>query len=101
VVSSVIELLPREDAPSGLELEMLSRVTRALFAARRKTIRNNAVAAFGQEVLPVLERQRIDPALRAEDLEPRDFIGLARALVEAEGRARQDRARPDRDGSSL
>ena len=101
VVSSVVELVPLEGAPSGSELEMLSRVTRALFAARRKTIRNNAVAAFGQEVLPVLERQRIDPTLRAEDLEPRDFIGLARALAEAERLARQDRARPDGDGPSV
>ncbi len=41
---------------------MLSRVTRALFAARRKTIKNNAVAAFGPQVLSVLERQGIDPS---------------------------------------
>jgi 16S rRNA (adenine1518-N6/adenine1519-N6)-dimethyltransferase len=101
VVSSVVELLPREDAPSGPELEMLSRVTRALFAARRKTIRNNAVAAFGPEVLTVLERQGINPAGRAEDLEPLDFLGLARALVGAERQGRSKRNRPDGDGSGL
>ncbi|MCX7028719.1 MAG: 16S rRNA (adenine(1518)-N(6)/adenine(1519)-N(6))-dimethyltransferase RsmA [Spirochaetes bacterium] len=83
VVSSVVELLPREGAPSGPELEMLSRVTRALFAARRKTIRNNAVAAFGPEVLTVLARQGIDPSGRAEDLAPQYFLGLARALTAA------------------
>lgn len=83
VVSSVVELLPLEGAPSGSELEMLSRVTRALFATRRKTIRNNAVAAFGPKVLAVLEQQGINPAGRAEDLEPKDFLGLARALVAA------------------
>jgi 16S rRNA (adenine1518-N6/adenine1519-N6)-dimethyltransferase len=84
VVSSVVELLPREGAPSGPELEMLSRVTRALFAARRKTIRNNAVAAFGPEVVPVLEQLGINPSGRAEELELQDFSGLARALVAAE-----------------
>jgi 16S rRNA (adenine1518-N6/adenine1519-N6)-dimethyltransferase len=88
VVSSVVELRPREEAPSGSELGMLSRVARALFASRRKTIRNNAVAAFGPQVLPVLERLGINPAGRAEDLDPQAFVRLARALVEAEGLAR-------------
>lgn len=91
VVSSVVELTPLADAPSGAELRMLSRVTRALFAARRKTIRNNAVAAFGAGVLAALERQGIDASGRAEDLEPRAYVGLARALLEAE------RARPGGD----
>ena len=88
VVSSVIELRPLEGAPSGPELEMLSRVTRALFAARRKTIRNNTVAAFGPQVLPVLERLGIDASGRAEELEPRSFVELARALTGAEGSSR-------------
>jgi 16S rRNA A1518/A1519 N6-dimethyltransferase RsmA/KsgA/DIM1 with predicted DNA glycosylase/AP lyase activity len=62
---------------------MLSRVTRALFAARRKTIRNNAVAAFGPQVLAALERAGIDPSLRAEALEPGAILGLARAMAAA------------------
>jgi 16S rRNA (adenine1518-N6/adenine1519-N6)-dimethyltransferase len=86
VVSSVVELMPLAGAPSGSELEMLSRLTRALFAARRKTIRNNAVAAFGPQVLAVLERQGIDPSGRAEDLDPRVFTSLARAMLTSRDR---------------
>jgi len=81
VVSSVVELVPREEAPSGAELDMLSRAVRALFASRRKTIRNNAVAAFGPAVLAVLERLGIDASGRAEELDVRAFVRLARALA--------------------
>lgn len=88
VVSSVLELEPLDDAPSGAELAMLSRVARALFASRRKTIRNNAVAAFGPGALATLERLGIDASGRAEELDPRTYVELARALLEA------DRATP-------
>jgi len=87
VVSSVVELEPREGAPTGPELQMLSRVARALFAARRKTIRNNAVASFGPGVLAVLEKLDIDAACRAEELEPQAFAKLAAALLAEEKRA--------------
>jgi 16S rRNA (adenine1518-N6/adenine1519-N6)-dimethyltransferase len=95
VVSSVVEMRPREDAPSGPELDALSRVTRALFASRRKIIRNNAAAAFGPGVLAVLERLGIDPSGRAEDLGPGDFLALARALAAAPPR---DAASPGESG---
>jgi 16S rRNA (adenine1518-N6/adenine1519-N6)-dimethyltransferase len=94
VVSSVVEMQPREGAPSGSELQMLSRTTRALFAARRKTIRNNAVAAFGSYVLTVLERLGIDPSGRAEELDPQAFASLARALLAAGEGGGPERAEP-------
>ena len=97
VVSSIVEMRPRADAPTGDELAMLSRVTRALFAARRKTLRNNTVAAFGPAGLEVLERQGIEPSGRAEDLEPRAFVGIARAMLAA-GFAAEPAEPADPDG---
>jgi 16S rRNA (adenine1518-N6/adenine1519-N6)-dimethyltransferase len=94
VVSSVVELEPREEAPLGPELDMLSRVARALFASRRKTIRNNAAAAFGPRALTVLERLGIDPSGRAEELDVPAFVRLARAL-----RASGQQGGPGRDGA--
>jgi 16S rRNA (adenine1518-N6/adenine1519-N6)-dimethyltransferase len=83
VVSSIVEMRPLPDAPSGDDLSMLSRVTRALFAARRKTLRNNVVAAFGSVGLEVLERVGVDPAGRAEDLAAGTFMAIARAMLAA------------------
>jgi 16S rRNA (adenine1518-N6/adenine1519-N6)-dimethyltransferase len=88
VVSSIVELRPIEGGATGPQLLMLSRVSRALFAARRKTIRNNASAAFGSEVLAVLEQLGIDPSGRAEDLRPEAFLAIARALAETPIRGR-------------
>jgi 16S rRNA (adenine1518-N6/adenine1519-N6)-dimethyltransferase len=97
VVSSIVELRPIEDGPAGRELEMLSRVSRALFAARRKTIRNNAATAFGPGALAVLERLGIDLSGRAEELAPAQFLAVARALA---GGSRPDRDAPPREGFS-
>jgi 16S rRNA (adenine1518-N6/adenine1519-N6)-dimethyltransferase len=93
VVSSIVEMRPRVDAPTVVEVAMLSRVTRALFASRRKTLKNNAAAAFGQAGLEVLERAGVDLKGRAEDLEPGTFVAIARAMLAA-GFAAEDDFRP-------
>lgn len=93
VVSSIVELRPRADAPSVAEVAMVSRVTRALFASRRKTLRNNVASAFGRTGLAVLEREGVDLKGRAEDLAAGTFVAIARAMLAA-GFAAEDLTPP-------
>jgi 16S rRNA (adenine1518-N6/adenine1519-N6)-dimethyltransferase len=84
VVSSIIEMRPRPDGPDGKTLVVLSALARGLFAARRKTIRNNVAALKALEpssVLAALERAGIDPGKRAEELNPDAWLAVARDLT--------------------
>jgi 16S rRNA (adenine1518-N6/adenine1519-N6)-dimethyltransferase len=91
VVSSVIEMNPLADAPSGSVLQMMSMVARGLFASRRKTIRNNMVGGtLAERIDPLkgaraMEEAGIDPSRRAEELPPEAFVRLARLLEEGQG----------------
>ncbi|MGO9308145.1 MAG: 16S rRNA (adenine(1518)-N(6)/adenine(1519)-N(6))-dimethyltransferase RsmA [Spirochaetia bacterium] len=80
VVSSIVEMTPAPGAPEGKDLEALSAVARALFASRRKTVRNNAKDAALREALA---REGIDLGLRAEQIAPELFVRLARRLTGA------------------
>ena len=86
IISSIIEMRPRQDAPDGPVQEMLSCLTRAFFASRRKTLRNNALAGrFPPPVSPAnaleaLEAEGIEASGRAEELPPEAFVGIARRL---------------------
>jgi 16S rRNA (adenine1518-N6/adenine1519-N6)-dimethyltransferase len=87
VVSSIVEMRPREGAPEGRTLEALSELARGLFSSRRKTIRNNISSsrilpyASPEAVLAALEKTGIDPGRRAEELPPDIFTRLARELT--------------------
>jgi 16S rRNA (adenine1518-N6/adenine1519-N6)-dimethyltransferase len=85
VVSSIIELRPRDDAPVGAALSMLNVLARGLFSSRRKTLRNNLDSLAGtvetEAALAALEGQGVDPGDRAERLSPETFVRLARALA--------------------
>jgi 16S rRNA (adenine1518-N6/adenine1519-N6)-dimethyltransferase len=83
VVSSIVEMRPRVGAPTVAEVAMVSRVTRALFASRRKTIRNNAMAAFGPTGVEVLRSAGVDLKGRAEELAAGTFVAIARAMLAA------------------
>ncbi len=80
VVSSIVEMTPAADGPSGEELKQLSDLARSLFSSRRKTIRNNVTDGAVREAL---EKEGIDPGLRAEQLPPAVFVRLARRLTGA------------------
>jgi 16S rRNA (adenine1518-N6/adenine1519-N6)-dimethyltransferase len=86
VISTIVEMRPRENGPSEGTLSVLSALTRGLFSARRKTIRNNlATGRCGPRLsmdraLAALEREGIDPGGRAEDLAPDTFLRVARAI---------------------
>ncbi len=88
VVSTIVELRPLADAPRGPTLALLSRLSRALFQARRKTLRNNAAglsAAKGEpldpdRVLGAFERVGFAPGMRAEQVPPEAWAEVARDL---------------------
>jgi 16S rRNA (adenine1518-N6/adenine1519-N6)-dimethyltransferase len=87
VVSSIIEMRPRKDAPDGRTLRVLSALCRGLFSSRRKTIRNNlASGRLGPDVSAeaaraALVKEGIDLGTRAEQLSPETFLRLARGLT--------------------
>jgi 16S rRNA (adenine1518-N6/adenine1519-N6)-dimethyltransferase len=105
VISSIVELVPRADAPTGSSLELLSAIARGLFAARRKTIRNNVAAVLlpagteREDVLRALAKEGVDLGGRAEELSPETFVRAAKEL--ATGRAGAGGAAAGRAGSDL
>jgi len=87
VESSVLLLLPRADAPDPGEI---STVARALFAHRRKTLRNNLAASpdFAErvgDVLDILRDLGHEPSDRPSDLTVEDFVEIARRLRSGAG----------------
>jgi len=87
VASQVVRLVPRPapvadlGGPAG-EAE-LSRVVKAAFSQRRKTLANSLAGGLNQpreQVLARLERAGIEPTRRAETLSLAEFAALARAL---------------------
>ena len=82
VMSSVVSITPRADAPR-FDMALLERVTQAAFGQRRKMLRQ-ALKALGDPG-PLLEAAGIAPERRAEEVPPDGFLALVRAL---EGRGR-------------
>jgi len=92
VISSVIELRPRNRPPLG-DRELFFGLTRHLFGARRKTIRNNLLATRGLEGMSdsdidgALEAASLDPHSRGERLTVEQVSALADRLAALRGRA--------------
>ncbi|MBX6394640.1 MAG: 16S rRNA (adenine(1518)-N(6)/adenine(1519)-N(6))-dimethyltransferase RsmA [Alicyclobacillaceae bacterium] len=86
VDSAVVRLHIRPDAAATEEAAWLSRVVRAGFAQRRKTLLNALSHAFAGDsdrrtVEAALREAGIDPERRAEALALEDFVRLAQALA--------------------
>lgn len=87
VVSSIVEMRPKNDAPDGRTLLVLSALCRGLFSSRRKTIRNNLGAGrlgpnvSAEALKTALVGEGIDLGRRAEQLSPEIFLRLARLLT--------------------
>lgn len=85
VISSVVELRPRQDPPEIADRRVYLGILRALFASRRKTLRNNLVAyaaARGNDALwaaDLLEKAGLRPEARGETLSPAEVARLANA----------------------
>ena len=79
VQSGVIQLVRTPDEDPDVEYETLRKVVKAGFGQRRKTLRN-ALRAGGYDANSIPEEWR---GKRAEQLSPRDFVMLAKAVAPA------------------
>lgn len=77
VMSAVVHLVPGE-APEGVEVRVLERITAAAFGQRRKMLRQSLKGVPG--ALAGLEQIGIDPTRRAETVGVEEFVALARVV---------------------
>lgn len=77
VASAVVHIVPGK-APEGVDPKRIEKLTEAAFGQRRKMLRSSLKSVPGS--LEALDRLGIDPQRRAETLEVRDFVALAKAL---------------------
>ena len=77
VMSAVVAIRPA-DAPAGVDVATLERVTAAAFGQRRKMLRQSLKSVPG--ALAALDQIGIDPTRRAETLSVDDFVALARVI---------------------
>ncbi len=77
VMSSVVQVLPRKDAPT-FTMEILEDLTRAAFGQRRKMLRQSLKSMGDSAAL--LEACGIAPEKRAEEIAPDAFLAMVRVL---------------------
>jgi 16S rRNA (adenine1518-N6/adenine1519-N6)-dimethyltransferase len=77
IMSSVVQLLPRMDAPQ-FEMAILENLTRAAFGQRRKMLRQSLKSIGDSTAL--LEACGLSPEKRAEEIPPDDFLAMVRVL---------------------
>ena len=77
VMSAVVHVVPT-DAPDGVALKVLERLTAAAFGQRRKMLRQSLKAVPG--AIEAAETVGIDVTRRAETVSVAEFVTLARAL---------------------
>jgi 16S rRNA (adenine1518-N6/adenine1519-N6)-dimethyltransferase len=77
VMSAVVHVVPGE-APEGVSLKTLERLTAAAFGQRRKMLRQSLKAVPG--AIDAAEAIGIDPTRRAETVSVAEFVALARRL---------------------
>jgi 16S rRNA (adenine1518-N6/adenine1519-N6)-dimethyltransferase len=88
VVSSAIELTPRDHVPPPRDENFFYALCRSAFSSKRKTLLNNLhhsglVHASTKEALSaLLTSQGLGPDARAEEMDIERFISLSNALVE-------------------
>ena len=81
VMSAIVHIVP-SDAPAGVAVTTLSRLTAAAFGQRRKMLRQSLKGLPG--ALDALAAAGIDASRRAETLTVDDFVAIAR-LMDAQG----------------
>jgi 16S rRNA (adenine1518-N6/adenine1519-N6)-dimethyltransferase len=80
VDSVMVRVVRRADARPLEERRRVSAVVDAAFTQRRKTLRNNLRAAYGDPGVDALAAAGIDPGARAETLDVDAFLRLADAI---------------------
>lgn len=83
ISSAVVSVIPKQSLEYEPQAETMARVTAAAFGQRRKMLRAS-LKALGGDVLSVLKEAQIDPTLRAEALDWRDFCRIALVLESRE-----------------
>jgi 16S rRNA (adenine1518-N6/adenine1519-N6)-dimethyltransferase len=86
VDSVVVHMVRKRGAVTEDEAERLTSVVRAAFGQRRKTLRNSLVDLVGSTgaAESLLRSARVDPGLRAEDLDVDGFVAIAGSLAAIE-----------------
>ena len=74
VESAVVRLVPLREK-MGCDAEVLEKIVRGAFSARRKTLRN-ALPLAPQDY----QELGIDPKLRPENLAPGDYVRIAQRI---------------------
>ena len=82
VMSAIVHVVPGE-APDGVSMRVLERLTEAAFGQRRKMLRQSVKGMPG--AIEALERLGIDPQRRAETLSVDEFVTIARELSPRKG----------------
>lgn len=77
VMSAIVHVTPAQ-APEGVSMRVLERITEAAFGQRRKMLRQSLKGVSG--ALEALEGLGIDPQRRAETLSIAEFTSIARTL---------------------
>lgn len=77
VMSAVVHIVPG-DAPEGVRLATLERLTGAAFGQRRKMLRQSLKGVAGADA--AMETLGIDPTRRAETVSVDEFVALARTV---------------------
>lgn len=77
VMSAVVHIVPTE-APAGVRVETLERLTAAAFGQRRKMLRQSLKGLPG--ALDALAAEGIDPERRAETVSVAEFVAVAKRL---------------------
>ena len=80
VMSAVVHITPTE-APAGIDLAILERLTAAAFGQRRKMLRQSVRGVPG--AIAALEAEGIDPTRRAETVDVAAFVAVARRVSAA------------------
>lgn len=78
VDSAVFRILT--DDAEKTPYEYYSRVVKAAFSMRRKTLFNNLKPLFGENTAQILEECGINPSARAQDIAPEGFLRIAKEL---------------------
>jgi 16S rRNA (adenine1518-N6/adenine1519-N6)-dimethyltransferase len=79
--SSVVELVPRRD-PLPCAARALTAVTQAAFGQRRKMLRQSLKSLPNADAMELLQRARLDPTQRAEEIDVERFVALAQAYAQ-------------------
>jgi 16S rRNA (adenine1518-N6/adenine1519-N6)-dimethyltransferase len=77
IMSAIVHVVPGE-APAGVSMRVLERLTEAAFGQRRKMLRQSVKGMPG--ALAALEALGIDAQRRAETLTVDEFVSIAKAL---------------------